>query len=1090
MRAAGGLTGTESVSLDGKVWQPIGSLPAPAPSAESSGERDEISLPAIELGRPPVPPTSRTTREPSRLATPPPPIPAAAAHASQPASSAVGSGLEWDGAGLETDALVSLELDDHRTRPAGPARSQPPPGGRPSPPSPVQAARRPTAATSAPTPPVGGRSSSAGSVSAAGPPRLASLDAATTSEADADDAVPRSTLSPIGTEASAAVAALLEGEAEPAGDPTARVLLDSPAAPSPVVAHRPRTLTAARPEPASRPGHFGRGLSRRQAVLGVVGLVVVAGAALTYALDLPERIRGEPSTEAVLSGEALPSRPTDPPGGPPRSLAAELAQDRYAAYLAAASRLQEAAARRKRAPETRAAAAELLAQAVVLHGGDGGGDRARLDQARALLDSAHRDAPRATPRIARAEAWLALARGRWKEAEAVVNDPTPSGRLSAPDQSVVLGWAAFGRGDFARAAQRFDEAVRAAASPAAPGLVATRFALGRAHEGGLAPAASGDYRAVLALAPTHLGASLGEARLSPLPAAARAKLAKAALQALGRDAAPFERADGFAFLARSARQADDAAESEAALGRARAASPGHPTLAVLDGDMLLDQGRTEEAIARYRSALTAPLAAPVTPQLRCARAAALLESGRTSEAQVILLELARRLPTEAASVFWLGRMAERGVPPDSATAERRYREALGRDARFVPAVLQLARLLIDGHRPREALDVLEAAEAHGASATATRLALGEAQLGAGNASAAATTFRQLLAQSAHGSTGRTGGGPGAGDPGLTAAHLGLATAWEATGNLDGARKELGAITTLGRVEADPQLAPRVAALLARLGQRQEALTLYEKQVAAGQATPVTRIAAARLALLLGKRSQARSLAAGAVDDDPRTPGGLLLLAEISRLDGNTAQAVAELKRAVAVDASPEVQLELGRALAMLGRDEEALTALAEAAPLPAAGIERGRILVRRGDFEGGASVLSAALARLPGNGEAFLWLGIAEDRLGQVAAAEAAWRSAVRLSPTSSEARYRLGRLEMEHGQPAAALRELRAAAGAETLPAEGGWRADLFFQLGFAEKRQGSPSRALAAFRRYLELAPPDAPARAEVTSQLAQMR
>jgi predicted TPR repeat methyltransferase len=87
--------------------------------------------------------------------------------------------------------------------------------------------------------------------------------------------------------------------------------------------------------------------------------------------------------------------------------------------------------------------------------------------------------------------------------------------------------------------------------------------------------------------------------------------------------------------------------------------------------------------------------------------------------------------------------------------------------------------------------------------------------------------------------------------------------------------------------------------------------------------------------------------------------------------------------------------------------------------------------------------------------------------------------------PGSSEARYRLGRLEVEHAQTGAALRELRAAA--ETLPAEGAWRADLFFQLGFAEKRQGTPARAQAAFRRYLELAPPDAPARAEITRQLA---
>ena len=180
-----------------------------------------------------------------------------------------------------------------------------------------------------------------------------------------------------------------------------------------------------------------------------------------------------------------------------------------------------------------------------------------------------------------------------------------------------------------------------------------------------------------------------------------------------------------------------------------------------------------------------------------------------------------------------------------------------------------------------------------------------------------------------------------------------------------------------------------------------------------------------MALALGQPREARVLATQAVDEDPRTPGGLLLLAELSRQGGNPAQAVAELKRAAAVDASPEVELELGRALGMLGRDEEALAALTEASSLPAAGIERGRILIRRGDFEGASRVLSAALTKLPTSGEAFLWLGIAEDRLGQVSAAEAAWRAAVRLMPSSSEARYRLGRLEVEHAQTTAALREL-----------------------------------------------------------------
>jgi tetratricopeptide (TPR) repeat protein len=1041
MRTTGAIAGTDSVSIDGRTWLPAASV-ALASVPELRGERDEISLPPLDLEG------DRGMMSPA--ATPPP------------------SRLEWDGPGADGDAFVSLELDDHRSRPPGPP---PAPGPRNGP--------GPTVASPPRPPPTPGRANVRTLGTLAGDSRSRAalgLGIGLDAELDTDDGIPKATLSPIGTEASAAVAALLEGETERAVDPTARVLLDSPAAPAAQVRRRTQTMTAALPESPEARGRLGFRTGRRRTILMIAGALGLGAAVAAEMSGLVERVRGEPSSMTFLAAG-------------PAELTEGLAQDRFAAYIDAAVRLEAAADSRRRAPETRAAASELLAQALVLHGGSVGNDPARLAHAEELLEAARRESPRETTLRLRAAGWLALARGHWKEAEEAAArselDTVPA------DRAVIAGWAAFGRGDFRKAALMFSEAERTStrtstttstSPPAAPSAAATRLALARAHEAGLSPAASADYMGVLALAPTHFGASLGLARLSSLSAAARAKLARTALDALGRSGAPYERTDGFVFLARTARQADDPASSEAALVHARAEGPGNPALAVLEGDRLLEAGRSEEALLRYRTAVTVPLASPVTPPLRLARAAAFLESGRRVEAEAILSDLARGLPQSAAPIFWLGRMAERATPPDAAAAEHRYREALARDGGFVPAVLQLARILIETHRAREALEVLARAETHGASAIAIRLALGQAQLGAGNATAAAATFRQLL-----GAATRVPGGSAAPRdlrnlPELTAAHLGLAVALEGTGNLDGARAELALLTAAG--PPDPQLTPRIAALLARLGQRAEALALYTQLVTAGQATPTTRVAAARLALTLGRRSEARVFATQAVDEDPRTPGGLLLLAELSRQGGNPAQAVAELKRAVAVDASPEVELELGRALGMLGRDEEALAALTEAGSLPAAGIERGRILVRRGDFEGASRVLSAALAKLPTSGEAFLWLGIAEDRLGQVSAAETAWRSAVRLMPGSSEARYRLGRLEVEHAQTAAALRELRAAA--ETLPAEGAWRADLFFQLGFAEKRQGSPARAQSAFRRYLELAPLDAPARAEVTRQL----
>jgi cytochrome c-type biogenesis protein CcmH/NrfG len=46
-----------------------------------------------------------------------------------------------------------------------------------------------------------------------------------------------------------------------------------------------------------------------------------------------------------------------------------------------------------------------------------------------------------------------------------------------------------------------------------------------------------------------------------------------------------------------------------------------------------------------------------------------------------------------------------------------------------------------------------------------------------------------------------------------------------------------------------------------------------------------------------------------------------------------------------------------------------------------------------------------------------------------------------------------------------------------------------LYFQLAQAELLTGSKSAAVAAFKKYLELAPPDAPARPEATRQVARL-
>jgi len=1037
MLAAGELTGAEHVAIDRKSWKPlsllVGALPqvAPPPKPATTGARAAY----VEL-----PPTLD--------------LDAAPGPADEPVA---------DGAGPPGIATLPLDSDGdvpatvrQRGASALPAAPVPRPGVAPGSrgaadlepsddplagPSLELVERKPHRAPPAAAPP-GGTTPAAPAPAVPGPtvPRLVPRPPA---PAAADlSAVPI----PVSLSASShAMISPDEGSGElHQPDPTRPVSIEPAAGPQKTA--RPRTVTAAR---AGNPLAAPTPAPRRWRRLVVPGALVVglgAAVAVALALDLPARLRPEPVIAKVL--------------GP---LAAEVASDRFPAYGQAARVLEDAVAARRQAPRVRAEAALLLASSVVVHGGE----RGRLAQADALLPDSGR---KPEPAVTLARAWLSLGKGRWKEAQAAADDAIVP--LATGDRAVLRGWAALSRQDAAAAQAAFAEAV-AATPPPAPSLAAARYGLALAREANLSPEALAAYRAVLTDAPAHVGAALGLLRLSPLSPAARLKLAQTLIATRAADASRAELAEAHARAADALAAMGDSAGAETARQRARQADPASAALAIARGDRALREGRRDEALEDYKVTLAAPPSTPRTPAFQFARVGALLAGGRVQDAGKLLARLEQGLPADPRPPYWRGQLAERGPAPDLTAAEHDYEEALKRDPAFVPASLDLARLRLGQHRTADALGVLKRAEGQGATPVALRIALGEALLASGNPTEAARVFRQAVAD----------------DPQNPAARLGFASALYGSGDAAAAGAEVTALAarpdsaTLGKRLGDA-LGDRIGEMLVKLGRRDEALAFYRKEIAGGGATPATKVAAARLALERGDRDEAQKLAESAAAEDPRTPGALFVVGEVLRSRGDLAGALGELRRAQAVDASPAVQLEVGRVLSSLGRDEEAMAALGDTGDLPEANVERGRIALRRGNTDKAVDELTVATARLPGNAEAFLLLGQAEDRLGHSAQAEAAFKTTARLLPASGEARYRLGRLLLDRGAVAASLPHLRAAT--EHAPAAAPWRADAYFQLGFAEQRQGNRERSVAAFRRYLELAPSDAPARGEVEKQL----
>ena len=213
----------------------------------------------------------------------------------------------------------------------------------------------------------------------------------------------------------------------------------------------------------------------------------------------------------------------------------------------------------------------------------------------------------------------------------------------------------------------------------------------------------------------------------------------------------------------------------------------------------------------------------------------------------------------------------------------------------------------------------------------------------------------------------------------------------------------------------------------------------------------------------------------------------MLLGRTRRALGDLPGALSELRRALAFESTPELHFEYGRALLESGSSDEGLAELELAPTLAVASVERARVFLRRGDAERAVGPLEVAVKQAPNNAEAWLLLGNAYDRLGTAAKAEAAWRSAVKADTNLAEPHYRLGRLE--HGSGAG-----RCGAGAAARwrrprsPRTGVWTPDFFSQLGYAERARGTRPAAIAALKKYLTLAPSDAPARHEVEQMLGQ--
>jgi predicted Zn finger-like uncharacterized protein len=632
---------------------------------------------------------------------------------------------------------------------------------------------------------------------------------------------------------------------------------------------------------------------------------------------------------------------------------------------------------------------------------------------------------------------------------------------------VYLGWTELGAGDAAAADKAFAHAL-AAESTRAAALYGDGVAKERLGD---VAAAHDLYTRALARSPMHFGAAVGVARTGPKGNDAQAAVTEL-IDKRASSVAPKELADAWATVGVMAARQGRRDEAEDRLKRALTLDADNAGARVALAAVQCDLKHCADAVEPLRKLVAAQ---PKSVDARLALVRALVETNDAAEAATTLAPAVKDAPKSAALLYWQGRVLVAQSKPDREQALQRFKDAIAADPKFLPAYVAESNTFAALGQPDDAVAALQAAQAQAADDPELMVELGEAYLSLGKPADAEARFRAALDKK----------------PEARNARVDLGAALEAQNKLDDARAQYDQVA-----KEDPKypgILERQARLAARQNRKSDAAKLFDDALKQGVPTQSLRLAAGALFLdpAVDRRDDARKLAEAVINEDDRSAPAHLLLARIQLEAGHPEEALPEARRAATLADLPEAHLMLAKTLESTNKLDQAMSEYNMARRSPDGSVSgeaqlgRARILVRMGATKDALSEL-AALARDPKlRAQALLLTGDCYSDLQQADRARHAYEDAVHAAPASGDAAYKLGLAYHDAGRRHDTIVQLEKALRLGGDKAS--YAAQAFLVLGDAYREGHENDSAVKAYKRYLELAPTDAPARAEVEKHIS---